>query len=120
VRLDIHHTGLRTNGGAVEIIGDVSVHAEPVEAFLGFFSRINLDSIDSRRARTEYDNAVEGKMAVETIADYFRLRLGSYVLCELRGQRCGRETGKDRYCSSLSATERSVHASLCQLRGRLI
>ena len=29
-----------TNGGAVEIIGDFSVHAEPVEAFLGFFSRI--------------------------------------------------------------------------------
>jgi hypothetical protein len=24
-----------TNGGAVEIIGDSSVHAEPVEAFLG-------------------------------------------------------------------------------------
>jgi hypothetical protein len=44
VRLDIHHTGLRTNGGAVEIIGDVSVHAEPVEAFLGFFSRINTDT----------------------------------------------------------------------------
>jgi hypothetical protein len=32
---------LRTNGGAVEIIGDFSVHAEPVEAFLGFFSRID-------------------------------------------------------------------------------
>jgi hypothetical protein len=31
---------LRTNGGACEIIGDFSVHAEPVEAFLGFFSGI--------------------------------------------------------------------------------
>jgi hypothetical protein len=39
---DIHHTGLRTNGRAVEIIGDFSVHAEPVEAFLGFFSRITI------------------------------------------------------------------------------
>jgi hypothetical protein len=27
---------LRTNGGAIEIIGDFSVHAELVEAFLGF------------------------------------------------------------------------------------
>ena len=32
--------GLRTNGGAVEIIGVISVHAEPVEAFLGFFNRV--------------------------------------------------------------------------------
>jgi hypothetical protein len=31
---------LRTNGGALEIIEDYSVHAERVEAFLGFFSRI--------------------------------------------------------------------------------
>jgi hypothetical protein len=31
---------LRTNGGAVEIIKDYSVHAEPVKAFLEFFSRI--------------------------------------------------------------------------------
>jgi hypothetical protein len=29
-----------TNGRSVEIFGDFSVHAEPVEAFLGFFSRI--------------------------------------------------------------------------------
>jgi len=32
---------LRTNGEAVEIVGDFSVHAERVEAFLGFFSIIN-------------------------------------------------------------------------------
>jgi hypothetical protein len=32
---------LRTNGEAVEIMGDFSVHAERVEAFLGFFSIIN-------------------------------------------------------------------------------
>jgi hypothetical protein len=32
---------LRTNGEAVEIMGDFSVHAERVEAFLGFFSRIS-------------------------------------------------------------------------------
>jgi len=31
---------LRTNGEAVEVMGDFSVHAERVEAFLGFFSRI--------------------------------------------------------------------------------
>jgi len=31
---------LRTNGEAVEIMGDFSVHAECVEAFLGFFSII--------------------------------------------------------------------------------
>ena len=31
---------LRTNGEAVEIMGDFSVHAERVEALLGFFSRI--------------------------------------------------------------------------------
>jgi len=31
---------LRTNGEAVEIMGDFSVHAERVEAFLGFFSII--------------------------------------------------------------------------------
>ena len=31
---------LRTNGRPVEIIGNFSVRAEPVEAFLGFFSRI--------------------------------------------------------------------------------
>ena len=29
-----------TNGGTIEIIGAVSVHAEPVEAFLGFFGGI--------------------------------------------------------------------------------
>jgi hypothetical protein len=27
---------------AIEIIGDFSVHAEPVEALLGFFSRIGI------------------------------------------------------------------------------
>src|SRR5262252_6295994 len=32
---------LRTNGEAVEIMGDFSVHAERVEAFLGFFSIID-------------------------------------------------------------------------------
>ena len=31
---------LRTNGEAVKIMGDFSVHAERVEAFLGFFSII--------------------------------------------------------------------------------
>ena len=31
---------LRTNGEAVEIMGDFSVHAERGEAFLGFFSII--------------------------------------------------------------------------------
>jgi hypothetical protein len=33
---------LRMNGREVEIIGDFSVHAEPVEAFLGFFSGIEI------------------------------------------------------------------------------
>jgi hypothetical protein len=37
---------LRTNGDAVEIMGDFSVHAERVEAFLGFFSRIELSKSD--------------------------------------------------------------------------
>jgi hypothetical protein len=61
---------LRTNGGAVEIIGDISVHAEPVEAFLGLFSRIrsqvsevgcqvsetrNLKS-ESSRQKSEFEN----------------------------------------------------------------
>jgi len=31
---------LRTNGEGVEVMGDFSVHAERVEAFLGFFSII--------------------------------------------------------------------------------
>jgi hypothetical protein len=43
VRPYIHHTGLRvypefiegTNGAAVEILRDFSVHAEPVEGFFG-------------------------------------------------------------------------------------
>ena len=35
---------LRTNGEAVEIMGDFSVHAERVEAFLGFFSIIKSHS----------------------------------------------------------------------------
>ena len=38
---------LRTNGEAVEIMGDFSVHAERVEAFLGFFSRILEEAIES-------------------------------------------------------------------------
>jgi hypothetical protein len=41
---------LRTNGVPVEIIGDFSVHAEPVEAFLGFFSRIFLDLIERKNS----------------------------------------------------------------------
>ncbi len=40
VSLDIHHTSLRTNGGAVEIIGDFPFMLSLVEAFIGFFSRI--------------------------------------------------------------------------------
>jgi hypothetical protein len=36
---------LRTNGEAVEIMGDFSVHAERVEAFLGFFSIIIYSSL---------------------------------------------------------------------------
>jgi len=36
---------LRTNGEPVEIMGDFSVHAERVEAFLGFFSRIIYSSL---------------------------------------------------------------------------
>src|SRR5262244_4281497 len=36
---------LRTNGEAVEIMGDFSVHAERVEAFLGFFSIITIITI---------------------------------------------------------------------------
>jgi hypothetical protein len=32
---------LRTNGGALEILGDFPFMLSPVEAFLGFFSRIN-------------------------------------------------------------------------------
>ena len=47
VSLDIHHTSLRacpeliegTNGVSVKIIQDFSVHAEPVEAFLGGFQQ---------------------------------------------------------------------------------
>jgi hypothetical protein len=34
---------LRTNGGAVEIIENFAVHADPVEAFSGFFSGIKSD-----------------------------------------------------------------------------
>src|SRR5215470_15950605 len=36
---------LRPNGEAVEIMGDFSVHAERVEAFLGFFSIIFLHKV---------------------------------------------------------------------------
>jgi hypothetical protein len=35
--------GLRTNGGLVDIMGDFSEHAELVEAFPVFFSRIFYD-----------------------------------------------------------------------------
>jgi hypothetical protein len=35
---------LKTNGVSVEIIGDFSVHAESLEAFLGFFSRISIST----------------------------------------------------------------------------
>src|SRR5262245_43295741 len=38
----------RANGRAVEIIGNVSVHAERVEAFLGFFSRIMIVSTNAQ------------------------------------------------------------------------
>src|SRR5215470_13252557 len=43
---------LRTNGEAVEIMGDFSVHAERVEAFLGFFSIIRSYGRVSFTART--------------------------------------------------------------------
>jgi hypothetical protein len=33
----------------IEIIGDFSVHAEPVEAFLGFFNRIRVNFHTNRR-----------------------------------------------------------------------
>src|SRR5262245_56448438 len=36
---------LRTNGGG-KVIGDFSVRAEPVEAFLGFFTRINSPAVN--------------------------------------------------------------------------
>ena len=45
VSLDIHHTSLRTNGKAVEIIGNFPVHAERVEVFLGFIQQNRLSCL---------------------------------------------------------------------------
>jgi hypothetical protein len=42
VKLDIHHTGLRTNGGGAEMVGEFPFMLSTVEAFLGFFSRITI------------------------------------------------------------------------------
>jgi len=44
---------LRTNGRPVEIIGNFSVRAEPVEAFLGFFSRIRC-SVKNRSSASSH------------------------------------------------------------------
>ena len=35
-------SSLRTNGGAVETVGDFPFMLSPVEAFIGFFSRITI------------------------------------------------------------------------------
>ena len=80
-----------TNGGTFESIGNYSVHAERVEAFLGFFSRIAIQPLalfeNFLKERVEAaksapnlgrgeDNEVHGKWArVEKVADF------SYPFC---------------------------------------
>jgi len=50
---DIHHTGLRTNGGAVEIIRDSPFMLSIVEAFLGFSAEIKISPDPSLQKRGE-------------------------------------------------------------------
>lgn len=48
MKLDVHHTSLRANGEGIYNVNHFPFMLSPVEAFLRFFSRINLDSIDTR------------------------------------------------------------------------
>jgi hypothetical protein len=66
------------NGRGLEIVGDFSVHAELVEAFLLFFSRINNSGLTRDRYSSE-SIAIGSEGFVERLKDERALRAN--ILC---------------------------------------